>query len=99
RRLVRRVVGGEPGVGVRRDLFGRHGVGKADQVSFLHLEVLSKAAVPGDAWNEPFSQCMSLPRRQAAHAPSVMSGWTVTASPRLKCRTSARMSSTQPAFS
>ena len=48
-RLAGRVIGREAGVGVRSDLLRRNAVGKVDQVSFLDLEVLRKAAVPGDA--------------------------------------------------
>jgi hypothetical protein len=31
--------------------------------------------------NEPFSQCMSSPRRHARHSPHVMNGCTITVSP------------------
>ena len=49
--------------------------------------------------NEPFSQCMSSPRRQARHSPQVMNGWTMTVSPTSTFVTPAPTSWTQPAFS
>ena len=49
--------------------------------------------------NEPFSQCMSSPRRQARHRPQLMNGCTITVSPTSTLVTSEPISWTQPAFS
>src|SRR5215831_215346 len=49
RGLVGRMIGRQAGVGVRRDLLGLDVVGKTDQVPFLDLKIVGKAAVTGDA--------------------------------------------------
>src|SRR3954468_23313690 len=48
--------------------------------------------------NEPFSQCMSSPLRQARHSPHVMNGWTITVSPTSTFVTPEPISWIQPAF-
>ena len=52
--------------------------------------------IPG---NDPFTQCMSSPERQAAHSPQVMNGCTMTVSPTSTFVTPDPTSWTQPAFS
>ena len=49
--------------------------------------------------NEPFSQCMSSPERQARHSPQVMNGCTMTVSPTSTFVTPEPTSWIQPAFS
>ena len=49
--------------------------------------------------NDPFSQCMSSPRRHARHRPQLMNGCTITVSPTSTLVTSEPISWTQPAFS
>ena len=49
--------------------------------------------------NEPFSQCMSSPKRHARHSPQVMNGCTMTVSPTSTFVTAEPTSWIQPAFS
>ncbi len=52
--------------------------------------------IPG---NDPFTQCMSSPRRHARHSPHEMNGCTITVSPTSTFETPDPISCTQPAFS
>ena len=52
--------------------------------------------IPG---NDPFTQCMSSPRRHGRHSPHEMNGWTITVSPTSTLVTPEPISCTQPAFS
>ena len=74
RHTADRVVGGEPGVGVRRD---RHGVDPRRQRTTCRSATTSSSANPPSTVspvNSCRSQCMSNPRRQARHNPQLYGG-------------------------
>ena len=98
-RLLDRVDRRQPRVGQRRD------VGRLQRRVELHdrpragEQEVGEAAVAVMPGNEPFSQCMSSPARQARHSPQVMNGCTMTVSPTSTFVTPEPTSWIQPAFS
>ena len=80
--LGRGVVGGQAGVGQRRDVGRLQRVVDLDDAARRRLQVLGVPAVGVDAGELALaSQCTSSPDRQARHSPQVISGCRITLSP------------------